>query len=333
VAAIALLPGLGSLRSRFSHANAGWLILGAALKILSIYSYVILFRAVFCRRMSFRASQEIGIAELGANALIPAGGAGGLALGAWALRRGGMSGEHIAKRTVAFFLITSAANVVALIIFGLGLAIGILPGHASLSLTLIPAGVAMAAIIGTIAVGRLAHRIEGRLSRNRGEDSRLVGIVRALGDGVDESLALIGEHDPSLIAGAIGYLAFDIMIVWASFHAYGHAPPLAIVWIGYLIGQLGGILPLPGGIGGVDGGLIATYTVYGISVGDASAAVLSYRIIALWIPAVMGLVAFISLRRRVEREKDHLAVCLPGEEVDVGLGRVRHAGAAQAAPT
>jgi uncharacterized protein (TIRG00374 family) len=333
VAAIALLPGLGSLRSRFSHANAGWLILGAALKILSIYSYVILFRAVFCRRMSFRASQEIGIAELGANALIPAGGAGGLALGAWALRRGGMSPDHIAKRTVAFFLITSAANVVALILFGLALAIGILPGHASLALTLVPAGVAVAAIVATLAVGRLAHRIEGRIARGRGEDSRLAKIVGALGDGVDETLALIAEHNPSLVAGAIGYLAFDIMIVWASFHAYGHAPPLAIIWIGYLIGQLGGILPLPGGIGGVDGGLIATYTVYGISVGAASAAVLSYRIIALWIPAVMGLAAFLSLRRRVAREKDHLAVCRPGEEVDVGLGRVRHAGAAQAAST
>jgi uncharacterized protein (TIRG00374 family) len=301
--------------------------------VLSIYSYVILFRAVFCRRMSFRASQEIGIAELGANALIPAGGAGGLALGAWALRRGGMSADHIAKRTVAFFLLTSAANVVALILFGLGLAIGILPGHASLALTLIPAGVAVAAIVVTLAVGRLAHRIERRIASGRGEGSRLAKIVGALGDGVDETLALIAEHNPSLVAGAIGYLAFDIMIVWATFHAYGHAPPLAIIWIAYLIGQLGGILPLPGGIGGVDGGLIATYTLYGVSVGAASAAVLSYRIIALWIPAVMGLVAFVSLRRRVEREKDHLAVCRPGDEVDVGLGRVRHPGAAQAAST
>jgi hypothetical protein len=26
--------------------------------------------------------------------------------------------------------------------------------------------------------------------------------------------------------------------------------------MGYLIGQLGGLLPLPGGVGGIDGGLI-----------------------------------------------------------------------------
>ena len=230
-------------------------------------------------------------------------------------------------------MLTSAANVVALIIFGLGLAVGILPGHASLALTLIPAGVAIAAIVGTVALGRLAHRVQGRIARGRGEDSRPAKIVGALGDGVDESLALIAEHNPSLVAGAIAYLAFDVMIVWATFHAFGPAPPLAILWIAYLIGELGGILPLPGGIGGVDGGLIATYTSTACPVGAASAAVLSYRIIALWIPAVMGLVAFISLRRRVEREKDHLAVCRPGDEVDVGLGRVRHPGAAQAAST
>jgi len=79
VALITLVPGLATLRSRFAHGNAGWLTLGAGLKVLSAFSYVAVFRSVFCRRMSWRLSTEIGLSELGANAVIPTGGAGGLA--------------------------------------------------------------------------------------------------------------------------------------------------------------------------------------------------------------------------------------------------------------
>lgn len=320
---ILLLPGLGGLRSRFSGAQPAWLLGGAMLKVLSMLSYVVLFRAVFCPRMSWRASAEIAVAELGANALIPTGGAGGLALGAWALRRAGMPAEEIGTRTVAFFLITSAVNVVALIIVGLALAARVVPGHASLPLTLIPAAVAGAAIVLTITLGRLAHRLAARLQRRHpGRYPRLTKAIGVLGDGVDETLSLIAAHSRDVVAGAIGYLAFDVMLVWTMFQAFGHAPPLAIVWIGYLIGQLGGILPLPGGLGGVDGGLIATYTVFGISANAAAAAVLSYRALALGIPALLGIVAFVSLRRRVQREGEHLALCQPGDEVNVGLGEV-----------
>ncbi|HXC46288.1 MAG TPA: TIGR00374 family protein, partial [Solirubrobacteraceae bacterium] len=78
VAAISLVPGLAGLRSRFAHADPVWLLAGAALKVLSGLGYVVVFREVFCRRMSWRLSGEIGFTELGGNAVIPAGGAGGL---------------------------------------------------------------------------------------------------------------------------------------------------------------------------------------------------------------------------------------------------------------
>ena len=111
VAGVTLLPGLDSLRTRLAHAQPGWLALGVGLKVLSGLGYVAIFRMVFCRRMSWRVSYQIGMSELGANALLPTGGAGGLALGAWALKRGGMPASEIARRTAAFFLLTSVANV------------------------------------------------------------------------------------------------------------------------------------------------------------------------------------------------------------------------------
>lgn len=71
------------------------------------------------------------------------------------------------------------------------------------------------------------------------------------------------------------------MIVWATFRALGPAPPLAILWIAYLIGELGGLIPVPGGIGGVDAGLVGTLALYNVSLSSAAGAVLAYRAIAL----------------------------------------------------
>ena len=128
IAAIVLVPGLGSLRERFAGAQPEWIAFAALLQLGSCAGYVLVFRGVFCRRMSWRTSTEIGLSELAANSVLSVGGAGGLALGAWILRRGGLPTAFIARRTVAFFLITSLANVGFLAIGGIGLATGVLHG-------------------------------------------------------------------------------------------------------------------------------------------------------------------------------------------------------------
>ena len=134
VALVSLLPGLDSVRDAFAGARWEWLVLAAGLEVLSCLSYVLVFRAVFCPRMAWRASYEIGAAELATNSVVSVGGAGGLALGAWILRRGGMPASLIARRTVAFFLITSLASVAALVVAGIGLGTGLLHGAPDLSL-------------------------------------------------------------------------------------------------------------------------------------------------------------------------------------------------------
>src|SRR6059058_1989022 len=173
IAGVTLLPGLGSLRSHLAGAKPEWLALGVVLKLLSGFGYVAVFRMVFCRRMSWRVSYQIGMSELGANALFPTGGAGGLALGAWALKRGGMGGGEIARRTVAFFLLTSVPNVLGVIIIGLGLATGLFGGEGNLLLTAVPAAIAAGAIVLALLAGRIARTWGQRLgARGRGELSR-----------------------------------------------------------------------------------------------------------------------------------------------------------------
>jgi uncharacterized membrane protein YbhN (UPF0104 family) len=99
---------------------------------------------------------------------------------------------------------------------------------------------------------------------------------------------------------------------------------VGVLLVAYLIGQLGGLIPLPGGIGGVDGGLIGTLVLFGVAVPDATVAVLAYRGLLLAIPALVGLPALAVLRRRLRRESHDIAACAPGQEVEVlGAGRVR----------
>jgi uncharacterized membrane protein YbhN (UPF0104 family) len=186
VAAVVLVPGLGSLRSRFTGAQPGWLLLAAALQLGSCAAYVLVFRGVFCRRMSWRTSTQIGLSELAANSVLSIGGAGGLALGAWILRRGGLPGAFIARRTVAFFLLTSLANVAFLALGGVALATGVLHGPPGVLLGLIPAVAAALAI--ALALG--ARRLAGSLAR-RSLPARVAAPVTAVGEGVDEALRLL----------------------------------------------------------------------------------------------------------------------------------------------
>jgi uncharacterized protein (TIRG00374 family) len=324
VAVITLVPGLASLRTRLAHGNPGWLALGVALKVLSGISYGAVFRSVFCSRMNWHTSLKIGFSELGANAVLPIGGAGGLALGAWALRRGGMDPGRIARRSVAFFFLTSVPNVLGVILLGIALAAHIVPGRASLALTLIPAVVAAAAVLVTIRAGRWAGAAEQRISSRRGRSSRIAALLRAISEGVQEALHLLAHGGPLLVIGLAGYLGFDVMILWATFHAFGSVPPLAIIWIGYLIGELGGLIPLPGGIGGVDLGLVGALVLYRVPVAPATAAVLGYRALALAVPVLIGAAAFAALHRSVARETLDVAGCTPGEEIEiVGVGFAR----------
>src|SRR4051794_34333095 len=315
-AVVVLVPGLASLREKFMGAQPGWLALAVVLQLGSCAAYVLVFRGVFCRRMSWRTSTEIGLSELAANSVFSIGGAGGLALGAWILRRGGLPAAYIARRTVAFFLITSLANVSFLVLGGLALGTGLLRGSPEHLLGLIPAAAGAAAI--GLALG--ARRVAAVVAR-RVMSPRVMAASEALGEGVDEALRLLRARDPAILAGAAGYLLFDVAMLGVCFKAFGNdVPPVGVLLVAYLIGQLGGLIPIPGGIGGVDGGLIGGLVLYGVPAADAAVAVIAYRGLLLAIPALLGLPALAILRRRLRDEAHDIAACAPGESVEV-LGR------------
>jgi uncharacterized protein (TIRG00374 family) len=301
---ISTLPGLDEVRERFAHAEGVWLVALFFLEVASCLSFVVAFRGVFCTRLGWRFSYEIGMAEQGTNVLVPAGGVGGLALGAWALRQGGMSADRIARRSVAFFVLTSAPNFLCAAFFGLALATGVLPGGGPLILTWALGGLAVAAIVLVAVLPRILRQVgpeRSGLGANAGRRARATHFLRrgavTIADGVHDAAGLLKARQPYALLGSIGYMALDVAALAAAFAAFGSTPPFAAFVFAYVIGQLGGLIPLPGGIGGIDGGLIGTLAVYGASASSATAAVLAYRLILFWIPLLLGAVAFWSLRR------------------------------------
>ncbi len=312
VAVFLFAPGLGEVRDLLVRASPGWLVLATALEGLSFASYLVMFGPIFCTGLTRRRSWQIAGSELAMGSLVPASGAGGLALGAWVLHRGGMGGRRIARRSVAFFLIKSGVNFVAVAVLGAALAVGLLGPDLSLWLTALPAALAALTIVVVGVLPRLgpgeapepdAPRMRRWLSEAR----------RAAIDGTAEARQILRSGHLGVIAGSIGYWAFDNFVLWASFHAFGVSPPLTVILMGYLIGQLGGLLPIPGGIGGIDLGLIGTLIVYGAPAAATAAAVLAYRIILFWLPLIAGGVAFATLRRDMPSGQE-FAACAPALE-------------------
>ncbi len=299
IGAVVALPGLGELRQRLAGADPALIAVAALLEVGSCLAFVVAFREVFSRRLPWRFAYEVGMAEQAANVLLPTGGAGGLALGAWALRRIGMPAERIGRRTVAFFLLTSSINFVAVIVAGVGLATGALPGDVALLTALVPATLAA---LGVAAMALSPRLLDGERGCGRGRLCAAVVKGRGyLADGIRDAIAVVGERRAAALCGAVAYMTLDLMALAVVFAAFGGgAPSLGVFVLAYAVGQLGGLVPLPGGIGGTDGGLILAFGLLGTPVAVAGAAVIGYRAFQLGVPAILGITAFAQLRRSLD---------------------------------
>src|ERR1700761_8287466 len=299
--------GLGSTLNRLSHGDAWWLAFGVVLESLSIFGDVALLKGVFSgekNHISWRLSNQITLAGSAATKLLATAGAGGVALTVWALRAAGVPGEEVGTGLVCFDVVMYGVYMAALAIGGFGLRLGLFAGTAPVGLTLVPAIFGMCVIL--IALSMLvtdepAQRwLERRAAHSKGRAARrwrrLSTWPRALQAGITAAIAMIRHRDPSLL-GALASWGFDIATLWASFEAFGHSPPVAVLVMGYYIGTLANALPLPGGIGGVEGGMIGSFLAFGVNGDLAVLAVLGYRTISYWLPTIPGAIAYVRLHR------------------------------------
>jgi putative heme transporter len=302
------LLGLKETWNRIQHGNGWWLALAAVLEVCSFIGYIALFRAVFVRgksRIDWRASYEITMSGLAATRLFASAGAGGIALTAWALRRSGMEPRVVGCRMVAQYALLYGVFMASLVVVGLGLYVGVIPGGGSFALTVVPALFGAIVIALFLSVSLLPgdfDRLVKRWTSDSGKIGRMVARVATVpataATGIRTAIDLVRSRNPYLL-GALAWWGFDISVLWAMFHAFGAPPPFTVIWMAYFIGTLGNLLPLPGGLGGVEGGMIGAFAAFGVNLELAVLAVLSYRAISFWLPTVPGAVAYFQLRRTV----------------------------------
>jgi uncharacterized membrane protein YbhN (UPF0104 family) len=326
------LAGVGTTVHRIERGDSWWIALGLLLELLSFAGYILLFRSVFVRgqeQIGWRESYQITMAGLAATRLFATAGAGGIALTAWALRRSGMEPRIVACRMVAFIVLLYVIYAGSLLLDGIGLRSGLFPGGGSFAITIIPAIVAALLFALAGAVALLPGDFERRLERRASESGRAAhwlaraATVPALAaTGVRTAIDLIRSRDPGLL-GAVAWWGFDISVLWAMFHAFGSPPPFTVIWMAYFVGILGNLLPLPGGLGGVEGGMIGAFAAFGVDFNLSVLAVLSYRGISFWLPTLPGTVAYFQLRRTVARWREEqsegpVAVPRPGSVEGAG---------------
>ena len=303
--ALPAVAGLDETWRLLRSGSAWWLGLGVALEVGSYAGYVLLFKRVFGRvdGIGFRRSLEITLAGVAATRLFATAGAGGIALTGWALRRSGMPRAAVVSGLSTFFAALYSIYMAALVLTGLGLHSGLLPGPAPFALTVVPA--LFGAIV--IAVALAAAGVPGDLPARVGRARRGIRIgaagIAAVARGVRGALRLLRARDAGFV-GAVAWWGFDVAVLWACFHAFGGAPPVAVIVLVYFVGMLANTLPVPGGVGAVDGGMIGVAIGFGIDEGLAIVAVLAYRAIAFWLPTGPGAVAYLRLRKDLEREAE-----------------------------
>ena len=302
------IAGFGDTLHRIEQGDKSWLLIGVCLEAISIAGYVVFFRTVFsCAgvRINWSASYQITMAGLVATKLFAAAGAGGVALTAWALRAAGLRGRVVARRMTSFEILLYLVYMASLVIFGVGLASGLFPGPAPPGLTLIPAAFGAFVIVLALAfrfvpddIERMMARASGGSDRRRRFLARASTVPKTIHDGVETAIDLVRRPRLGLL-GAVAYWAFDIATLYTAFHAFGASPPVAVVVMGYFVGTLANVIPIPGGIGGVEGGMIGAFIGFDVNGSTAVLAVLSYRALSFWLPTLPGTFAYFQLRRTV----------------------------------
>ncbi len=311
-----VLPQLGGVKHTWDRLNEGdawWIAVAVIVEVVSMASYIAIFQGVHVPKGSpirWRHSYQITMAGLAATRLFAAGGAGGVAVTAWSLRRSGMESREVAERMIAFLVLLYGVYMAALVVCGVGLYTGVFPGPHPFAITIVPAIIGVAGLLAILAVAFVPQDLQARLERLSARHrsrlgQKLVGLLGRLAKGPASASGgvrfAIGKlrHPEWALLGVMTWWGFNVAVLYACFRAFGEAPPVAVLVQAYFVGMLANLLPLPGGIGGVDGGMIGALVAFGVGGGLALIAVLTYRLLAFWLPSIPGVIAYFQLRRTV----------------------------------
>ena len=309
------IAGFDDSLKKMGDATWYWIVVAIGFNIAAFGAYVMLFRGILGgnaeekvhERLDLRVSYQITMAGLAATRIFSAAGIGGIVVTYWALRKAGMERRRAGCRMVAFLALTYVFYLAALIIFGVLLRTGVLPGSNPPGGTIVPAAIAGVVLVLLGLVALIPGDVERRLSEFS-RASRLAGRMAkgpaTLATGVRTAAAYVRhpKRGSGALIGAMGFWAANIGILWASFEAFGGDVPFGVMVQGFFVGMAANLIPSPaGGVGSVDAGMIGAFLLFGMPKDIVFPAVLMYRVIAFWLPIPPGVVAYFQLRRTVSR--------------------------------
>lgn len=281
------------------RADWRWAIAAVVFELLSFAGYIALFRLVAGRattRVGLRASAEITFAGAATTRLLPTAGLGGVALTVWALCRAGLSLAEASARVVGFLYLLYSIYMAALILSGIALIGGLSGANAPPSLAIVGATVGTLVATAALTVGRGGEPPELDPPRHRRAAAlraKLAELRPAIARGRGLAIGIARQHPPQLL-GALAWWGFDLAVLWSTFHAFGSPLPLIPAVMAYFLGTLANTLPIPGA---VSTSMVAVHFAFGLPLVVVVPAVLAYRAIALWLPALGGALALGGLRQ------------------------------------
>lgn len=291
------VPSVGDAWRGAAAGGGWWLLALVACELVSFAGYVEAFhRALGGGLIDRSASWLITLAGVAATRLLAAGGAGGIALTSWALVRARRPAREVTVGVTAFLVSLYAVFLGLLAVSAALLLSGLVESDAPRGLALIGLLIAVGGLGLLLPRNRdLLHRLAERARGRRRVAAAADGFVNAVDRG--------GEmlRSPRFVAGALAWWTFDILALGLALHRLGAEVPVAVLVLAYTLGLFGNLLPIPGGFGGVEGGMIGMLVACGVAVGPAVAGVLAYRFVALWLPTALGVVAQAVLTARVRR--------------------------------
>jgi uncharacterized protein (TIRG00374 family) len=316
-----LLPkivGVSDAFNKIGDAKWYWIIVAVGFVTVAFAAYAAVFKAVVGGgsesgipngRLNLRASYEITMAGFAGSTFFSAAGAGGLVIIYWALRKAGMEARRAACRMVALLVLLYSFYALSVIVFGVLLRTGVLHGSHPTGGTIVAAAVSGVLVILCVLIALIPADVERRIGimqKRQGRTARVARRVATIPGTVSTGVRTAWDRlrDPETawlaVLGGLAYWAGNIGVLWAAFHAYGVEVPLGVVVQGFFLGMAANVIPSPAaGAGPVDAGMIAAFLLFDIPKESVFPAVLTYRLIAFWLPTIPGIIAYFQLRRTV----------------------------------
>jgi uncharacterized membrane protein YbhN (UPF0104 family) len=266
--------------------NPAWLLAAVGFELGSCLSYVVVFRRFFPEPPR-PVSRQVAWISMGAGAVLPGGNFSSAAASGWLLRNHGIGASRLIERCGALLCFLTLLGFFLNGIAGALLLAGIGRGPHDLAHAGIPILVSLF-VIGVAVAAML-------IGKRRGP--RAAAAIRSLAASLQSAWkALLHPHWRML--GAAGFLCLDMAALWAACRATGHPLGVLALAVAYFIGYLATMIPMPAGLGVLDSGLAGALVLYGFSPAASVGAVLVYHAIAVWIPGLGGLVAWLPIRGR-----------------------------------